>query len=113
MQSSVTDAANQTPRLRESKSLHAPHPHAICLGAIFDFVFGSVRCTASGAGLVAKATYLFCCGRLRYQLIAKATYLVRRGGLRFILRSSGKRINAARLLEIGGPAKRLAQFLLV
>ena len=114
MQSSVTDAANQTLRLRESKSLHAPHHHAISAD--------------SGAGLVAKATYLVCCGRLRYQLIARATYLVRRGRLRyqliakatylrlrlrFILRSSGKRINAARLLEIGGPAERLAQFLLV
>jgi hypothetical protein len=65
----------------------------------------------SGAGLVAKATYLVRRGRLRYQLIAKATYLRLR--LRFILRSSGKRINAARLLEIGGPAKRLAQFFLV
>ena len=97
MQSSVTDAANQTLRLRESKSLHAPHPHAISAD--------------SGAGLVAKATYLVCCGRLRYQLIAKATYLRLR--LRFILRSSGKRINAARLLEIGSPAERLAQFLLV
>jgi hypothetical protein len=42
-------------------------------------------------------------------LVGTATYLVRHGGLR----SSGKRINAARLLEIGGPAKRLAQFLLV
>ena len=88
MQSSVTDAANQTLRLRESKSLHAPHPHAICLGAIFDFVFGSVRCTASGAGLVAKATYLVCYGRLRYQLIAKATYLVCCGRLRFKLHPS-------------------------
>jgi hypothetical protein len=97
MQSSVTDAANQTLRLRESKSLHAPHPHAISAD--------------SGAGLVAKATYLVRRGRLRYQLIAKATYLRLR--LRFILRSSGKRINAARLLEIGGPAERLAQFLLV
>ena len=63
------------------------------------------------SGLVAKATYLVRRGGLRYQLIAKATYLRLR--LRFILRSSGKRINAARLLEIGGPAKRLAQFLLV
>ena len=97
MQSSVTDAANQTLRLRESKSLHAPHPHAISAD--------------SGAGFVAKATYLVRRGGLRYQLIAKATYLRLR--LRFILRSSGKRINAARLLEIGGPAERLAQFLLV
>jgi|GEM_PF-2866570 len=63
------------------------------------------------SGLVAKATYLVRRGGLRYQLIAKATYLRLR--LRFILRSSGKRINAARLLEIGGPAKRLAQFFLV
>ena len=44
MQSSVTDAANQTLRLRESKSLHAPHPHAISAD--------------SGAGLVAAATDL-------------------------------------------------------